>query len=160
MEKGKLIKEVVELHRRVNRSMRQSAPDAWMQLTMTVPQVKSMFFISNHGTTNFKNMAAALKVTPSNLTGVVDRLVDQGLVSRTEDREDRRKTVLKTTEKGEALVSELRERRMSFISNAIEDMSLEELSTIVSGLELLAQALESQKGPAVADEESEISNVR
>lgn len=159
MEKVNLIKEVVELHRRVNRAMRQSGPDAWMKLTMTVPQVKSLFFITNSESTNFKNMAAALKVTPSNLTGVVDRLVEQGLVSRTEDHEDRRKTLLQATEKGESLVAELRERRMSYLSQALADMSPDELSTIIRGLELLANAVETQRNASFVDEESEISNV-
>ncbi len=144
MEKAELINEVVELNRRVNRALRQIAPDAWMQLNMTVPQVKSLFFISNNGTTNIKKLATTLKVTPSNLTGVIDRLVEQGLVVRHENPEDRRMTLLQVSEKGDTLVSELRERRMSYLSQALSELSLEELRKIADGLALLAKVTEEQ----------------
>jgi DNA-binding MarR family transcriptional regulator len=144
MGKAGLIEEVVDLHRRVNRALRQSNQDAWMQVSMTVPQVKSLFFITNSGQTNFKNLAAALKVTPSNLTGVIDRLVEQGLVSRTENPEDRRMMLLKATEKGESLVSDLRERRINSLSQALSGLDPQELNLIKQGLELLVKAMEAQ----------------
>jgi len=144
MGKTELIDEVVDLHRRVNRALRQSNQDAWMQVSMTVPQVKSLFFITSNGQTNFKNLAAALKVTPSNLTGVIDRLVEQGLVSRTENPEDRRMILLKATEKGESLVSDLRERRINSLSQALSGLDPPELTRIKQGLELLVTAMEAQ----------------
>ncbi len=144
MEKDTLINAVIKLHRRVNQALRQTNQDAWMQLSLTVPQVKSLFFITNHGSTNFKNLATALKVTPSNLTGVIDRLVEQGLVSRKENPEDRRMMLLKATSKGEELVSDLRERRISHLSQALTELSPEELNTIVRGLTLLARVTEAQ----------------
>jgi DNA-binding MarR family transcriptional regulator len=144
MEKVKLIEEITELYRRVNRALRQSNQDAWMQISMTVPQVKSLFFIADQGSTNFKNLSTALKVTSSNLTGVIDRLVEQGLVSRTENPEDRRMTLLKATDKGETLVSDLRERRLSHLSQALSELSTEQLTTIIRGLDLLARVNEAQ----------------
>ena len=113
-----------------------------MRLDLPTLQVKSLFFITNRGSTNFKNLAATLKVTPSNLTGVIDRLVEQGLVSRTENPEDRRMMVLKATEKGDSLVSELRERRLSYLTKALNDLTPEELAAIKSGLTVLAKAAE------------------
>jgi MarR family transcriptional regulator, organic hydroperoxide resistance regulator len=144
MEKSELIRDVAELYRRVNRSMRNRGPDAWMQLNLTILQVKSLFFMSKHGFTNFKNLATALKVTPSNLTGVIDRLVEQGLVSRTENAEDRRMMVLRATEKGETLVSELIEKRLNYLTKALTHLTPEELGVIKHGLSLLAVAAEHQ----------------
>ena len=143
-KKSELIEEIVELHLRVNRALRHSNQDAWMQIAITVPQMKSLFFITNHGSANFKTLASALKVTPSNLTGVIDRLVEQGLVSRTENPEDRRMLMLRATDKGEALVSDLRERRLTHLSQALSELSQEELTTIIRGLALLARVNEAQ----------------
>ena len=139
MEKGELIDEVIELQRRVSRSLRRSNQDAWMHLSLTAPQVKSLFFITNHGSTNFKNLADALKVTQSNLTGVIDRLVEQGLVSKTENSQDRRMTLLEATDKGEVLVSDLRERRISHLSQALSELSPKDLNAIIKGLSLLVR---------------------
>jgi len=74
--------------------MGEYVPDAWMELSLSVAQLKSLFFISKEGSTNFKKLAQALRVTPSNVTGIVDHLVEEGLVSRQENPEDRRMLML------------------------------------------------------------------
>jgi DNA-binding MarR family transcriptional regulator len=75
---------------------------------------------------------------------VIDRLVEQGLLTRVENPEDRRMMVLKATDQGEALVSELRDRRISHLTKALAELSPEELKTISHGLALLAKVTEAQ----------------
>ncbi len=109
MDKVTLIEKIIQLQRQLNRALRQHEPDVWMNLNLTIAQLKSLFFIVNEGSINFRKLAAALGVTPANMTGIVNRLVVQGLVSRTENPEDRRMLLLRATGKGEALVTNLRE---------------------------------------------------
>jgi MarR family transcriptional regulator, organic hydroperoxide resistance regulator len=47
------------------------------------------------------DLAAILHVHPSTLTGVLQRLVAQGLLERVEDARDRRRAVLRLTDKGQ-----------------------------------------------------------
>lgn len=145
-EKAELVTEIIELERRVNRALRQYAPDAWMGLNVTIAQLKSLFFIANEGSTNFRKLAAALGVTPSNVTGIADRLVEQGLVSRQENPEDRRMSLLRATSKGRAILTNLRERRRSYMAKILERLSLAELSTLAQGLAFLVKAAEADKG--------------
>jgi len=142
MEKSDLISEIIKLEHRANRLIRQHSLDAWMELNLTIPQLKSLFFIANHPSTNSSKLAAALGVTPSNVTGIVDRLVEQGVVSRREKPEDRRALILKVTEKGEAILSGLRERRTSKMLGILGRMSMEELSYLARGLSSLVKAAE------------------
>jgi MarR family transcriptional regulator, organic hydroperoxide resistance regulator len=151
MEKEKIIDEIIESHRQLNRALRDYSPDVWLDLSLTIAQVKSLFFISNQGSTNFRKLAERLKVTPSNVTGIIDRLVEQGLISRTENPTDRRMMTLKTTEKGDALVAELRERRSSFLSKALTDLSPDELNTVEKGLTILAKAAEEYNQKSMAE---------
>ena len=153
MEKAELIKDVVNLNWRINRALRKVQEDAWMELALKLPQIRSLFFITNHEGTNFKFMATALKVNASNLTGVVDRLVEQGLVRRIRDSDDRRKTRLKATAKGESMLGELREKRMNYFSRALANTSPQELRTIIEGLSLLAAATESNKDKFLTKDE-------
>ena len=146
MDRAELTKEIIELQRRLNRDMRRYTLDAWMELNLTIPQLKSLFFIANWGSTNFTKLASALEVTPSNVTGIVDRLVEQGLVSRQENPEDRRMLMLRVTDKGEAIIANLRERRASHISEILAQLSLEELNSVFKGLTLLVQAAEAREG--------------
>jgi DNA-binding MarR family transcriptional regulator len=143
MEKSESIKEIINLHRRINRILRDYDVDVWMDLSLTVPQMKCLFFISNQGKTNFRKLAERLKVSPSNITGIIDRLVEQGLVSRTENPEDRRILNLQTTIKGEALIAELREKRSSYLSNILTDLSQKDLDNIAQGLAMLTRAAEA-----------------
>ena len=146
MDKTKLIKEIIELQRQVDRSRRQPTLDVWMSLPITIAQLKSLFFISNQGGSNLGQLAAALGVTPANVTGIVDRLLEHGLVSRKENMQDRRMLLLRTTSKGEELVANLRERRRSHLSEILARLSVDELATLAQGLTSLVKATEAHEG--------------
>ncbi len=146
MEKLELIKEIIDLQRKVDRARRQYELDVWMGLPLTMAQLKSLFFISNQGGTHSGKLALALGVTPTNVTGIIDRLVKQGLVSRTEDAQDRRVALLQATVKGEELVVKLRERRRSYLSEVLANLNLNELATLAQGLKLLAGAAGARGG--------------
>lgn len=146
MEKAELVREIIELQRKVDRARRQREPGPWMDLPLTIAQLKSLFFISNQGSTNLGNLAAALGVTPTNTTGIVDRLVKKKLVSRNEDTQDRRMLLLQATTKGEELVTNLRDRRRGHVSEVLALMSMDELVTLAQGLTSLVKANEAYKG--------------
>ena len=146
MEKEELIKGIVQEQRVLNRFTRQYSPDVWMNLNLTIAQVKSLFFISNNSNVNFRMLAAALKVTPSNVTGIIDRLAEQGLVTRVANPEDRRMLMLQLTSNGEKLISNLRERRVSQMSSILKNMSLGDLDIIYRGFSLLSKAVADYQG--------------
>lgn len=139
-----MITEIIELQRKVDRARRQYELDVWMGLPLTMAQLKSLFFINNQGSTNSGKLAAALGVTPTNVTGIIDRLVKQGLVSRTEDVQDRRMLLLQATGRGEELVAKLRERRRGYLSEVLARFSVDELATLAQGFNLLAKATEAR----------------
>jgi DNA-binding MarR family transcriptional regulator len=143
MEKSDLISEIVKLDRETHRIIRQHSFNAWMELNLTVPQLKSLFFISNRRGSNPGKLAAALSVTPPNVTGIVDRLVEQGLLVRQQLPEDRRVLMLETTEKGEAILSDLRERRISTMREILSHLGVEELSCLAKGLSALVKAAQA-----------------
>ncbi len=145
MDKKKLIEEIIELQRRLNRALRQDEPDVWRGLNLTIAQLKSLFFIANEGSINARKLAAALGVTPADVTGVVDRLVARGLVSRTEDPEDRRMLLLRATGEGEALVTNLRGTIIGRASKVLARMSVDELFTLAQGLTSLVKAAEAHE---------------
>ena len=133
MSRTDLTKEIILLEQRVNDILRQYSLDAWMGLSLSIAQLKSLFFISSEGTTCFRKLADALGVTPPNVTGIVDRLVEQGLVDRTTNPEDRRILTLSVTKKGSTLLDNLRERRVRRIVEILNKMSPEELDCLYRG---------------------------
>ena len=140
MQREELVKQITELQRKIDRARRQNELDVWMDLPVTIAQLKSLFFISNQGETNLMNLAAALRVTPTNTTGIIDRLVKQGLVSRTENTDDRRMLALCLTDKGEELIARLREKRRGYMKDVLAYMSIDELVNLEQGLTSMIKA--------------------
>ena len=128
MEKAEQIREVLELQHQGDIILRRFAPEPWIELNLTIAQLKSLFFIAAREKTNFKKLAEALNVTPPNVTGIIDRLVEQGLVSRTENPEDRRIMLLQITEKGRELLNNLREKRVNAMTKILGHLTIEQLA--------------------------------
>ncbi|OGN93841.1 MAG: hypothetical protein A2Z75_05415, partial [Chloroflexi bacterium RBG_13_50_10] len=144
MDRAKLTEEIIRLQR-ISHAMGQYTPEAWMELSLTIGQLKSLFFIDSEGSTNFTKLATALGVTPPNVTRIVDRLVQQGLVSRREHPEDRRMLLLQTTKRGRNLLARLRENKTTRLNQILAHLSTEELTTLTQGLTALAKAAEVER---------------
>lgn len=82
-------------------------------------------------------LAQALRCDPSNITGIVDRLVANELVSRQECPTDRRAKSLRITEKGRALMDEISQKMPSKLGctklSQAQMYSLHEIITKLNG---------------------------
>ena len=70
------------------------------KLDLTAPQFYVLATIGYTGGIPFSEIGEKMMVTVSNLTGIVDRLEEKGLVVRERDARDRRVVRVKLTEKG------------------------------------------------------------
>jgi DNA-binding MarR family transcriptional regulator len=145
-DKTELINRIKSLQMRIAHCMRDDAPDAWLGLNLTIVQLKSLMFIKHRGITNFKMLATALRVSPPNVTGIVERLVEQEFITREENPQNRRMQLLKLTTRGENLLTELHERGDTKLTEILSFLSLEDLSRLAQGLTALAQAAEKRSG--------------
>ena len=145
MPNKELIEEMIELQRRVDRDRRQYELDAWMHLNLSIGQLKSLFFISNRGATSLSKLAAALRVTPTNTTGIVDRLLKRGLITRTESPDDRRVLLLRTTPLGDELIAELRQKRKERMAELFNRLSEEEAKYMAESLKIMVRVIEVQR---------------
>ena len=73
------------------------------KLTLTSPQFYVLATIGYAGGMPFSEIGEKMMVTVSNLTGIVDRLEEKGLVTRERDARDRRIVRVRLTEKGSKL---------------------------------------------------------
>lgn len=71
--------------------------------SLTLIQFHTLYIIM-HGADSTTSIASKLHCDASNVTGVVDRLVHQGLVTRTESASDRRFKTLALTTKGQDII--------------------------------------------------------
>jgi DNA-binding MarR family transcriptional regulator len=126
--------------------MNQVEPDVWLDLNLTIVQLKSLIFIYHMGVCNFKQLADALKVSPPNVTGIIDRMVEQDLVSREDNPQNRRMQMLKVTPRGASILKNLHERGTMRFTGILNSLSLEELAALEKGLSALSRAVEQAEG--------------
>ena len=75
---------------------------------ITRTQLFALYSIEQQGDVPMGQMADVLHCDASNVTGIVDRLVSQGLVMRKEYERDRRTKKLNLTDKGKAVIEEIK----------------------------------------------------
>jgi MarR family transcriptional regulator, organic hydroperoxide resistance regulator len=132
--------ELMEIWQHIGMSAHVGVSEAWMELDLTIAQLKCLFFIDHAGPTNHKSLAAFLGVTPPNVTGIVDRLVEQGLVTRHEYEANRRMQIIQLTAKSQELLNGLKSRRINKMADLMDRLSLEDMQALLQGSRALRRA--------------------
>lgn len=140
--KKDLIKQAMEMQEKVNQLILEYSAENWLSLDLTIAQLKSIVYIYSKGKTNLRELAQALDVTPSVVTGIVDRLILHGMINRTANPNDRRSQWLTVTDKGEALLDNIRQKSSQEISHILGTLSPKDLSTLVRGFSAFIKSAE------------------
>jgi DNA-binding MarR family transcriptional regulator len=144
-----LVQRGIELQTQINRLIHNLGPnDPWLAVELTMPQLKVLFRLNTQGPSKVGALARALRVTLPTMTGILDRLVEQGLIRRDEDPADRRLVISRLTPDGQELVNQLQAAGRSRLARVYETLSPDVLATHVSALEqvlLAAEAISNQE---------------
>ena len=120
---------------------RDRARDTWLRLDLTMPQLKTLIFVTKNEGATSGQVASSLGVGLSTITGIVDRLAEQGLVSRREDARDRRITRVLPTPTGSELVQELIDYRNQQMTAILSRLEPEQLQTVETAFQHLIDAI-------------------
>lgn len=151
MDQQDLVRKIAGLWRQVHKTLEERGPSPWLRLNLTRGQLRILFLLSTQGQMTPGVVAAALGVPKANVTSVIDRLVQQGLVNRQHDAKDRRSYILCLTEKGQDEVAQLREWFATRIERVLIGMRNEELGNLASSLEAMLKAAQ-QTGKTASQE--------
>jgi DNA-binding MarR family transcriptional regulator len=106
-------RESVRTHLRIatcyNLLMREARQRVVARWNLTLPQFEMLAELARatSGGFTFVELSRLLLVTSGNLTGIVDRLVEQGLVERRPDTKDRRVIRVALTDKGRSVTERM-----------------------------------------------------
>ena len=84
---------------------------------LSMPQIRTLFHLSHDGKCGVSEIGELLGVTNPAASQMIDRLVIDGYIERSEDPADRRAKRLKLTGKGRAIVTESIEIRSRWMEN-------------------------------------------
>ncbi len=144
-EQNDLINAVDEQVLLIRNTVDQARPDSWIDLNLTISQLKSLMYIDYHTNVSVKDLAGVLKMAQPNTTKLADLLIKKGLVSRKENPRDRRLLLLNTTAKGKKLLTTLRNSYAGELSNYLKLLSPEQLLSLYDGLAPLTKILQEKR---------------
>lgn len=139
-----LVEEIIGSFRIINRGLRRrlSAHDA---AGLSVPQMIAIRLVAREPGLALSELSRRMGLANSTVTGLVDRLERDGLVTRSPDPQDRRVTRLLLT----PLALERRERyaavHRAALAEVLGRLSPEDLAALRRSLAALAQAVETQE---------------
>ncbi len=106
-----------------------------------------------HGDRGQTELAKDLRLTSSASTALVDRLERQGVAERTRHPRDRRRTIVRLTDRGRHIAEE----SQSCLARALQELGGEELASFASGLAVVADHLDTVASGMLAGEIEPIS---
>ena len=131
----------MELFSQLSRGMIRHETNYLSKGVITLPQVWVMRYLSRQRECSMRELADYMKMGVSSVTGMVDRLVKQGLANRRRTEKDRRLVYVDLTAKGRKIVKEILGERRETTLNLFESLSAEERSIYLCILEKLVKKL-------------------
>ena len=129
---------VAAFARLMDRMAAEHEPPADVSISMA--QLRCLHLIAGAGELRMSRLVTQLGVSISTVSGLVDRLVDHGFVSRHDDPNDRRQVVLSPTAAGIEFLDRMRELSNAQFRGLIEMLTPEELRTVRRSIEILSIA--------------------
>ncbi len=114
-----------------------SRPD----IALTMPQMVTLFAIRSAGTCRMSELAELTNQSAGTLTGIVDRLIEDGLVRRVRDTDDRRVVQVALTDAGEERLARVEQARIDDMLYMLSRFSNEQLIQLEELLHLLLQGI-------------------
>ena len=123
---------------RVDRPEGDPTPPQSFGYNPALDGIRAFAVIFACGETSINRLAESLGIKPNVATGIVQRLVERGIIERYEDPGDRRVRLLRVTAKGSALVDEM--GRIVFakgreLLEKLTDEQLQQLADVLAAME-------------------------
>ena len=120
----------------MRRSMRSSLILMLKKNELSMSQIGALFQI-NRGRSNVSDLGERLGITIAAASQMLERLVQQGLILRSEDPQDRRVKKLLLTDKGRRIMEEIMHARQGWLTDLIPTLSADEKEQIAAAVRIL-----------------------
>jgi DNA-binding MarR family transcriptional regulator len=126
--RAELIKRIFENSEAMKRGMYGHMQAYFRDLPIGRAPLEVLTAVQQLQPVSSKEVAGQLYLTPGAVSQSVDALDQQGYLVRESDATDRRVQYLKLSDKGQALLSDIEKNRREIMKQAMEHLSLEELT--------------------------------
>ncbi len=131
---------IADLHQKLYITLLSSLTENWMSLDYTMPQLKVLLCLYINGPYRMSDLATTLGVSTPTVTGIVNRLVGRGVISRGAETEDRRVVTCQLTPQGERAISALWLARFEVFREIFGALTHQEMDVVAKALEVVLEA--------------------
>jgi DNA-binding MarR family transcriptional regulator len=124
--------------------------EAWARLDVTMPQLKVLMLLGLHDSAPVSVLAQQMKVSPPNVTGILDRLEQHGWVRRAHDPHDRRVVRVSLTDDGERFLNDLQRAGEERARALVDRIEPDDRVALQQGLTALLDAILATRQEALA----------
>ena len=137
-----LLDDVLRAYRQLVRTMRAPVLATWLELDLSIRQFTAVLLLANRQVLSVGGLATHLGISRPMASHLVDQLVQRGLVSRTEDLADRRRTWVRLTAQGHDVLERLYgyQHAQDDLRCHLEGLATADLQALARGLRALAAA--------------------
>ena len=139
--------DIVQLLRRMVSRIYVDSKRMMKRFGLTGPQTLVLRALLHSGPISSAALARAIFVTPSNLTGIIDRLEQKGLVTRTRQATDRRVQLLDLTEAGKEKAESLPDPIEEKLAAGLALLDEEQAGAIRAAIEQVVGFIDAEKAP-------------
>jgi DNA-binding MarR family transcriptional regulator len=145
---------VIELSPQIAKGFLQDAPTYLTKSEITVPQFITLDYLARCGRSTMNNLAKHLMISPPAMTGLIDRLITQGLVTRGNDDGDRRIIWIELSAKGRQAIAAIKKHK---IQNLVKVFSQISANDRIRYLDVLEQIVKINSSTADDKKNAKIS---
>ena len=135
-------KEIDRLIRDIHKHLVQYTKGKLKDIGLTMPRFLVLWHIRKFQSVNMSFLHEKMYMANSTLTVIVDKLVEEELVKRYRNPEDRRIVLLELTANGEELLKEILDIRQDFLEKGLADIEISEQKKIINLLKPVLGNLE------------------
>jgi DNA-binding MarR family transcriptional regulator len=136
---------VVQLMKDVMAKMKNRIGSHFKEMNLTGPQGMLLGTLAHNGEMKVSDLSESLGLSNSTVSGILDRLENQGLVERIRSKEDRRVVYVKITDEFKKHSQKHFEEVNKLIEQMMDKAAPEELDTIFKGMDTLKKVMERQE---------------
>jgi DNA-binding MarR family transcriptional regulator len=114
-------------------------------------QIRALGFLSRNKEQTVGELAEMMGVTISTASGLVDKLVDNGLVERSTNPDDRRQVLIRLAPAAIEMNAQIKEIRRRQVLSAVDSLDSQQRACFVDSIQAIARAL-ADLNPADPDE--------
>jgi DNA-binding MarR family transcriptional regulator len=133
------IEEIVRTHWAIMQALQMSTRPEWMELDLTMAQIKTLFVLFHTPAAPIRTVADYLGIGRPTASHLVEKLVRAGLVQRSEGVPDRRFTLAGLTAQGEDLVVRLYQGGEEQYRVWVSQLGEADRAALLQGLRALSQ---------------------